>query len=172
MPRSRHIASLATATVIPLVAFAASGCGSNGTSGSTAPPRTASGHPATFGVENNGDLGRILADRRGRTLYLFQRDSHGESACTGECAAAWPPLRAAGKPVAGAGASAARVGTTPRSDGARQITYNGHPLYTYAADRKPGEVNGQGLNTFGGLWYAVNPAGQQVAGTGSGGFGY
>jgi predicted lipoprotein with Yx(FWY)xxD motif len=170
MPRSRHLVSLATAAVIPLTAFATTGCGGGSqATGSTAPPETASGRPASLGVENNGDLGKILADTHGRTLYLFQRDRGGRSACTGGCAAAWPPLRVAGKPVVGTGASAARIGSTARSDGGPQVTYNGHPLYTYTADSNPGDTNGQGLNAFGGLWFAVNPAGDQVSGTGSGG---
>jgi predicted lipoprotein with Yx(FWY)xxD motif len=172
MPRSTCTALLATAAVVPLSVLAAAGCGGGGggdATGATIPPTTAAGRPATLGVENNGNLGKILADTKGRTLYLFQADSGTKSACTGACAAAWPPLRASGKAVVGRGASAARLGTTPRSDGGPQITYNGHPLYTYTADQQPGQTNGQGLNAFGGLWYAVAPSGNLVTGTGSGG---
>jgi predicted lipoprotein with Yx(FWY)xxD motif len=171
MPRSKRTAFLATAAIVPLSVLGAVGCGGGGNdaTGATLPPKTAGGRPATLGVENNGNLGKILADADGRTLYLFQADTGTKSACTGACAAAWPPLRAGRKRVAGQGASAAKIGTTPRSDGGPQITYNGHPLYTYTADQKPGDTNGQGLNAFGGLWYAVDPAGNRATGTGSGG---
>src|SRR3954452_2366257 len=151
MPRSTRSAFLATAAVVPLSVLAAVGCGGGGgghaATGATIPPTTAAGRPATLGIENNGNLGRILTDTKGRTLYLFQADTGTKSACSGACADAWPPLRARGKPVVGKGASRTRVGTTARSDGRPQITYNGHPLYTYTADRAPGDTNGQGLNT-------------------------
>jgi Secreted repeat of unknown function len=96
-----------------------------------------------------------------------------ESTCAGECAAQWPPVRDAGRVLAGTGTTAFKLGTTPRTDGARQVTYNGHPVYLFIGDRNPGDTNGQGINAFGGGWFAVNPAGDQVSGTGSGnGLGY
>jgi hypothetical protein len=97
------------------------------------------------------------------------RPSGTKSACTGACASAWPPLRASAKPTVGAGARASIVGKTPRSDGQPQVTYHGHPLYTYTGDQNPGDTNGQGLTVFGGGWFAVSPAGDQVSGTGSSG---
>jgi predicted lipoprotein with Yx(FWY)xxD motif len=143
-------------------ALAAAGCGSNGTgaSGSSA-PTTASGQPATIGVANNG-LGAILVDSRGRTLYLFERDRGTRSACTGVCATQWPPLRAHGKPTVGSGVKASMVATSARSDGKAQITYNGHPLYTFSGDQRPGDRKGQGVNAFGGLWYALSAAGDPI----------
>jgi predicted lipoprotein with Yx(FWY)xxD motif len=129
-----------------------------------------------LGVANNSKLGNILVDSQGRTLYLFQKDSGTTSSCTGACAAAWPPLRVNGQPSVGSGANASMVGTTTRSDGNPQVTYNGHPLYLYAGDQEPGDTNGQGLTAFGGGWCAVSPAGNQVSGQGSnsggGGYGY
>jgi predicted lipoprotein with Yx(FWY)xxD motif len=145
-------------------ALALAGCGSSGDSSSTAspaPPKTASGGPATFGVAK-GTLGSVLVDSQGRTLYLFQRDSSPRSSCTGACAAGWPPLRVTGKPTVGEGAKASIAVTSARSDGKAQVVYNGHPLYRFAGDQQPGDVNGQGVNAFGGLWYAVSPAGDQV----------
>jgi predicted lipoprotein with Yx(FWY)xxD motif len=95
------------------------------------------------------------------------------SQCAGACAAAWPPLRATGKPVVGTSLSASKIGTTARSDGKPQVTYNGHPLYLYSADQKPGDTNGQGLNAFGGAWFALSVGGNMVSGRGSGsGLGY
>jgi predicted lipoprotein with Yx(FWY)xxD motif len=144
-------------------------CGGGGGSAQAA-PKTANGKPATVGVENT-DLGNILVDSRGRTLYEFQKDSGTSSACSGACAQAWPPLRAKGKPTVGAGAKASLVGTAARSDGGRQVTYNGHPLYIYSGDQKAGDTRGQGSSAFGGGWYALSASGNQVTGQSSGGGG-
>jgi predicted lipoprotein with Yx(FWY)xxD motif len=165
-----RITFLAAATAVSLTALALAACGGgNNTTSSAAPPKTDNGRPATVGVANDNKLGKILDDNDGRTLYLFAKDSGTKSTCTGACASAWPPLRAGGKPTVGAGASASIVGTTRRSDGQPQVTYNGHPLYTYTADQNPGDTNGQGLTAFGGGWFALSPAGKQVSGTGSNG---
>jgi predicted lipoprotein with Yx(FWY)xxD motif len=123
-----------------------------------------SGPPATVKVASGG-LGNILVDSQGRTLYLFLKDAGTTSACTGACATAWPPLRDMGTPTAGSGADASMLGTAPRPDGAAQVTYNGHLLYTFTGDKKAGDTNGQGLSAFGGLWYAVSPAGTQITTT-------
>jgi predicted lipoprotein with Yx(FWY)xxD motif len=160
------------AAALSLAVLAVAGCG--GGSGSLALPTTKSGRPATFGVANEA-LGKILVDSQGRTLYLFRRDSGTTSACTGACASAWPPLRATGTPTIGGGTNASMVGTIVRSDGMPQVTYNGHPLYRFASDQKPGDTNGEGVTAFGGGWYAVSPAGNQVSGQASnpgGGYGY
>src|SRR6188472_717311 len=168
MTRSKPITWLATAAVIPLTALAVAGCGGGGnnSTASSAPPKPASGQSAALGVENSS-LGKILADSNGDTLYLFKKDAGTKSACTGACASAWPPLRASGKPTVGNGASASMVGTTPRSDGKPQVTYNGHPVYTFTGDQSPGDTSGQGVNAFGARWYAISAAGNQVTGTAS-----
>jgi predicted lipoprotein with Yx(FWY)xxD motif len=110
----------------------------------------------------NSDLGRILVDGRGRTLYLFAKDARGKSACGGKCASAWPPLIASGKPLAGAGAKASLLGTTRRADGRLQVTYNHHPLYTFVKDTRKGQTNGEGIDAFGAEWDALSPAGTKV----------
>jgi predicted lipoprotein with Yx(FWY)xxD motif len=107
-------------------------------------------------------LGRILVDARGHTLYLFAKDRNGKSACSGACAAAWPPLIATAKPRAGAGAEASRLGTTRRADGRVQVTYNRHPVYTFVKDTRKGQTNGEGLNAFGATWDALSAAGAKV----------
>jgi predicted lipoprotein with Yx(FWY)xxD motif len=107
-------------------------------------------------------LGRVLVDAHGHTLYLFGKDRNGKSACSGACAAAWPPLIATAKPRAGAGAAASRLGTTRRADGRLQVTYNHHPVYTFVKDTKKGQTNGEGLTAFGGTWDAVSAAGAKV----------
>ena len=127
MTRRRHIGFLATLTALPLTVVALAGCGGGGSKAAPAPPKTASGGPATVGVANVA-LGKILVNSQGRTLYLFQKDSGTTSACTGACAVNWPPLRASGKPTFGSGVNSSLVATTTRSDGKPQVTYNGHPL--------------------------------------------
>jgi predicted lipoprotein with Yx(FWY)xxD motif len=172
--------TLAAVLVMALAVLALAGCGNSGkgNSSSAAPPKTSDGRSATIGVANEG-LGKILVNSQGRTLYLFQRDTGTTSTCTGACAADWPPLLENGTPAIGSGANASMIRTTTRPDGKRQITYNRHPLYTFAKDKKAGDTNGQGLSAFGGLWYAVSPAGNQVTGQsssggggGGGGYGY
>jgi Secreted repeat of unknown function len=117
--------------------------------------------------------GFILTPAEIRPSNACSRCGPWRSACTGACAAAWPPLRANGKPTLGSGANASLVGTTARSDGNPQVTYKGHPLYLYTGDQKSGDTNGQGLTQFGGGWFALSPAGSQVSGQGSGsGAGY
>jgi predicted lipoprotein with Yx(FWY)xxD motif len=108
-------------------------------------------------------LGGILVDSRGRTLYLFEEDRNGKSACAGQCATFWPPLIASGKPRVAGAAKAPLVGTTKRADGRLQVTYNHHPLYTFAKDTKKGQTNGEGVNAFGAPWDVVSPAGAKVA---------
>jgi predicted lipoprotein with Yx(FWY)xxD motif len=174
MMRSRPITFLASAAVIPLAALAVAACGGGGTATASPAPTaskttTTPGRAATAATKNatvrvaNSRLGRILVDSTGRTLYLFEADVGTKSACFGACATAWPPLRTGGKPVVRGGARAALVGTTKRSDGARQVTYNAHPLYVFIKDRKPGDVTGQGVTAFGGAWSAVSPAGNQIS---------
>ena len=150
--------SLPLLGALPLAILALAGCGGNA---SHALPTTSNGRPANVGVASTG-LGDVLVDRQGRTLYLFERDSGTMSACTGACAVNWPPLRVRGTPLVGSGAKRSDVGTTARPDGMKQVTYNGHPLYTFVNDKKPGDTNGEGISAFGGSWFAVSPAGAKV----------
>jgi predicted lipoprotein with Yx(FWY)xxD motif len=107
-------------------------------------------------------LGRIIVTSNGRTLYLFEKDRNGKSACSGQCAVFWPPLITSGKPGATGGASASLIGTTRRADGRLQVTYNHHPLYTFVKDKKAGQTNGEGVNAFGAAWDAMSPAGATI----------
>jgi predicted lipoprotein with Yx(FWY)xxD motif len=134
----------------------------------TASPQATSSRAATVKVAKT-NLGRILVDSSGRTLYLFKKDTGRKSTCYGQCAEFWPPLKAGGKPKAGSGVRASKIGTTKRRDGTRQVTYNGHPLYLFAQDTKRGDTNGEGIKAFGALWWAVSPAGTQVTGHSSSG---
>ena len=162
------ITVLAGVTTLVLGALAAAGCGSSGSgnaNGSSAAPTTANGQSATVGIANE-NLGKILVNSHGLTLYLFQRDSGTKSSCTGACAIEWPPLRATGNPSVGGGANASIVATSARSDGRPQVTYNGHRLYLFSGDQKPGDANGQGVNAFGGLWYVLSSTGNQIVSSG------
>jgi predicted lipoprotein with Yx(FWY)xxD motif len=178
MTRSRPIHLLASAAVIPLVALAVAACGGGGAA-TAATPKTSTGASATIGVAKTS-LGSTLVNSTGRTLYLFKADVGTKSACTGACATAWPPLLATGKPTAGTGLTASKLGTITRSDGSQQVTYNGHPLYLFIKDTKPGQTNGQGVTGFGAAWFALTPPGNQASapasssggGGGSGGLGY
>jgi predicted lipoprotein with Yx(FWY)xxD motif len=148
---------------VPLAALAVAGCGGSNNSHSSSPsvPKLASGRAATIGVSGSS-VGNILVNSQGRTVYLFQKDTSNKSTCTGACAASWPPVRATGKPTAAGGANASMLGTTKRSDGKPQVTYHGHPLYLFSGDQSAGDVNGQGVNAFGAVWWAVSPAGDRV----------
>jgi predicted lipoprotein with Yx(FWY)xxD motif len=125
----------------------------------TAIASSAPNKPATVKTGTTS-LGRIVVDGKSHTLYLFQKDRHGKSACSGACAQNWPPLLTKGAPKAGAGAKSSLLGTTKRSDGTTQVTYNKHPLYTFVADNgKPGSIAGQGVDAFGARWYVVTAKG-------------
>src|SRR5262249_49922241 len=157
-----RIRLLAAAAAVPLAALAVGACGSGGGNAAApiAPPQTARGRPAPVRLVRDGRLGEILVNSHGRTRFPFPHDNRRMSAC----AAQGPPLLAAGTPAVGGGLTSSKVGTTSRSDGKPQVTYNGHPLYTYAADQKAGQTNGQGLNAFGGGWFVLSAAGNKVAG--------
>ena len=124
--------------------------------------------PATVKARTTGDLGKIVVDGRSRTLYLFEKDKNGKSRCSGACAAAWPPLLTKGKPKAGGSAKSSKLGTTKRSDGTTQVTYGGHPLYTFIGDHNtPGKTTGEGSKAFGAEWYVVGTNGKKIEEEGS-----
>ena len=172
MTRRKTTATLfASASAILLLALA--GCGSGDVSASSAssasrstaptkPAAHAAPAPPTLAV-GNSRLGSILVDAHGRTVYMFGLDAGTTSACTGACAANWPPVPATGTPTVGNGAKATLVGTTRRSDGTNQVTYHGHPLYTFMGDQQAGDTKGQGLVAFGGTWSVLTPAGVSLA---------
>ena len=123
----------------------------------------ASGGDGVVAVAKSPELGTaILVDSKGFTLYDFHKDKGTRSACYGACAGIWPPLTTNGKPQAMSGAEASKLGTTKRSDGTLQVTYAGHPLYTYAADTKPGEAKGNDFSSYGAQWYALMPSGEEA----------
>jgi predicted lipoprotein with Yx(FWY)xxD motif len=180
-PRTRaRSATVAAATLcaLPLVLAACSSTGKTtataGTSTTTSAPATTtttaqsatttatSGTPAASTADvhvGTTSLGQVLVDKSGRTLYLLTKDTAATSTCTGGCAAAWPPLIVTGSPTTGAGVTGT-VTTIKRADGTTQVVVNGHPLYTFAGDSKPGDTNGQNVEK---IWFAVTPKGTPVA---------
>ncbi len=120
-------------------------------------------HHAALDVQSSR-FGQILVDGQGRALYLFAADKTHDSTCYGACATAWPPMLADKGTTIDAmhGATASLSGTTTRKDGTVQVTYNGHPLYYFVDDKKPGEINCQAVVNFGAAWYVVDPAGNAI----------
>ena len=160
------------------IALAVAGCGGSsggqggsayggGTSQSTA-AASAPAAPASNGsgaasiTLANSALGKILVNSKGQTLYLFQADKGSVSTCSGACASAWPPVTTKGAPIASAGLSSAKLGTTRRSDGTTEVVCNGHPLYTFAGDSSPGETTGEGNQGFGAEWDVVSASGNKI----------
>jgi len=153
-----------------LFLFILAGCASS-TTGSSYTSGAAGASPQAVGTAAPGEasvkvaqlsLGNALVDANGMTLYILTADSSGQSTCSGGCAAAWPPDTVTGAPAAGQGVDPRLLGTLTRADDSLQVTYAGHPLYTYRADIAPGDVTGQGIASFGGTWYVLGADGQPI----------
>jgi predicted lipoprotein with Yx(FWY)xxD motif len=167
MSRSRLTTALLSLVVFALVV---AGCGGSSNNTATAGENsTPSGGGGTVSAADVSGLGTVLVDSEGLTVYMFAKDNGTTSSCYGACEQNWPPVIATGKPSAGEGAMSSHLGTTKRKDGSMQVTYAGHPLYTYSGDTAPGEANGNGLTFFGGKWSAMDEAGETVTGTATGG---
>jgi predicted lipoprotein with Yx(FWY)xxD motif len=122
---------------------------------------SAGGGPAVISLASAQKLGMILVDSKGFTVYDFHKDEGSTSSCYGPCAQSWPPVLSEGEPEVGNGASASMLGTTKRKDGTMQVTYAGHPLYTFVEDKKPGEANGNDISLYGGEWYTLKGNGEE-----------
>ena len=175
MRRTRDLAR--GAALAALLAIALAACGGNAYPGgkdqppqpenaqqSQQPNPTTPAQPDAAVVQvANSDLGAILSDASGRTLYAFTKDGKGtgRSACAGECIATWPAMTASGTPLAGGGVDAALLTTIQRNDGTTQVSYNGWPVYFFGGDVQAGQTQGQGMN---GVWFVVSPQGKLVRG--------
>jgi predicted lipoprotein with Yx(FWY)xxD motif len=164
-------------------AMAMAGCGSSSNSSTSTstnssseekpastPAEAPSSVPAVaISVGTAANVGKVLVDSKGMTLYYFQKDQKGsgKSKCMGECASDWPPLTG-GAPEAMTGVQTSMLGTIKRSDGTTQVTYAGWPLYTFKDDKKPGEDNGTDSKAFGASWYPLHPNGQKAGHEGGG----
>jgi len=170
MTRPFGLAALAVAGALALA-----GCGGSSTSsssgaaaapgygGGTAGASTGSTAASVVSTKTSS-LGTFLVDGQGRTLYLWDADHGPRSTCTAACAQAWPPLTTTGAPKASGAVKSSLLGTATRADGSREVTYAGHPLYTYAGDTRPGQVTGEGSNSFGAPWWTVTTAGRALQG--------
>jgi predicted lipoprotein with Yx(FWY)xxD motif len=162
------------------MALVVAACGSSGSSSasssspaapaSSAAPPTPASSSALMTATVNGT--KVVTNSRGFTLYWFVPDTSTTSKCNGSCATYWPPVK--GPATAGAGVTGT-LGTITRSDGTKQATYDGHPLYTYVGDTAPGQAKGNALNLSGGLWYEMTvsgatPAASSLATSGGGGY--
>ncbi|MCV7282173.1 hypothetical protein H7J88_21310 [Mycolicibacterium flavescens] len=135
------------------------------TAASNPPPsneRTPPIGDVSLAVEDRGDLGEIIVDSSGRTLYTFSKDAPNEPTCYGECADTWLPLLSDSDPAGGIGIDVASAKTTPRREGRDQVTYRGMPLYRYAGDKLDIDAKGQGLDMFGGEWRVLTKAGEPL----------
>ena len=146
-----------------LVAACSSGSSSTGAAASSSPAgaSSASGSGAAVISTASSSGGTFLTDG-GRAVYLWVKDSGGKSACSGACAGAWPPVTTTGTVTVSGAAKAGALSTIARSDGTKQVTYDGHPLYFFAGDSGPGTASGQGSDNFGAKWWLVAPNGSDV----------
>jgi predicted lipoprotein with Yx(FWY)xxD motif len=142
----------------------AGGYGAGSSSTSSSAPGAAAAAPATVSTASVGDLGTVLVDGNGMTLYLFESDTGTTSTCTGSCASTWPALASSGSADATGKADGSMLGTSTHPDGSTQVTYAGHPLYVYSGDQAAGDANGEGL---GGVWFAVTTQGTAAQASGS-----
>ncbi len=166
---------LPAAAAAGLAALAACSVGSSGTSGSVSggstPAASTSAAAAASGLKTAKVGGvTVLTNSKGFTLYSFAPDTSTKSVCNGACATSWPPVKA----PSNASAVKAPFATITRSGGSTQLTFHGHPLYTFVGDRAPHQANGNGVNAFGGLWHEAPASGTAPSGSSSssGGYGY
>ena len=170
MTRLFSLAALAVAAA--LVLAACGGSSTSSSSGSSSTPSSGAAKPSASNTSNSSgaasvstktsSLGTFLVDANGRALYLWDADHGSKSTCSGACAQAWPPVTTTGTPKASGAVKASLLGTTKRADGSSEVTYAGHPLYTFAGDTQAGQTNGQGSNGFGAPWWVVSPAGKAL----------
>ena len=178
--RAVGIAALASSALV-LAACGSASSSSSSPSSSTATPAAAATTSSTTSAaasttaaasavtistaKSHGQT--YLTGPSGRAIYLWVADAMDKSSCSGACAQAWPPVTTTGKPSAGSGVTASDLGTIKRSDGSEEVTYKGHPLYYFIADKSAGETKGQGSNSFGAKWWLIAPTGSAITSGGS-----
>lgn len=163
--RASWILRALTAVGVVTAGLALAACSSSPATSSTSSTTSAAASGAsatTVDSSSPSSYGTILVTSTGRTLYTLSADTPTTSACTGSCPTVWPPLTTTAAPGAGTGVQASMLGTITRSDGTKQVTYGGHPLYTYSSDSAAGQVGGEGITSFGGTWYVLGASGQPV----------
>jgi len=165
--------SFAALAVAGALVLAACGSSTSSSSSSGSTPSHGAATPSTSNASNSAGaasvvstktspLGTFLVDGNGRALYLWDADHGSKSTCSGACSQAWPPVTTTGTPKASGAVKASLLGTIKRADGTREVTYAGHPLYTFAGDTQAGQTTGQGNTGFGAPWWVVTPAGKAL----------
>jgi predicted lipoprotein with Yx(FWY)xxD motif len=159
----------ATLIGVAAAALLAAACSSgSSTTTPTSPGTAASASPAGASGSSTeiktmtGSAGAFLTDGSGRAVYLFMADPMGKSVCTNACVSAWPPVLASGTPTGAGGVNGGSLSLIARSDGGKQVAYDGHALYYFSGDSGAGQVNGQGVDGFGAKWWLVAPTGAQI----------
>lgn len=168
------------AGMLVAVALVVAACGSSSsssptTSAAASTPATSAASASSAAAPTAGltvsavraAAGTYLTGASGRAVYLWLADKNGQSACSGACAQVWLPVTASATPTASGGVNAANLGTITRSDGKKQVTYMGHPLYYFVGDTHAGTTKGQGVNGFGAKWWLVAPSGSPITGAGT-----
>lgn len=158
----------AAAGVALLLAACGSSSSGQATKSASTKPAAAKASGLTISTAK-GSKGTYLVGPSGRALYMWVADSNGKSACSGTCAQNWPPLTTTTGPKAASGVNASDLGTIQRSDGAKQVTYKGHPLYYFIEDSGPGMTSGEGSDNFGAKWWLMSPSGAELTGASSSG---
>lgn len=148
----------------PLAAAVLAAACSSGTTSTSGSGGSGSGGGGTVITTKSGSAGAFLTDGSGRAVYLWAKDGANKSECSGACAGTWAPVPASAGVTASGGAQASDVGTITRSDGSKQVTYDGHPLYYYSGDSGAGQTGGQGNDGFGAKWWLVAPSGSAITG--------
>jgi predicted lipoprotein with Yx(FWY)xxD motif len=165
MPKSVKLGIPLAAVLATAACSSAATASSPSAPASSAPAAGSSASASTTGTvitTHAGSAGAFLTTGSGRTVYLWAKDGMNMSACSGACASAWPPVPATGTLTATGGAKASDLGTITRSDGTKQVTYDGHPLYYFVGDSAAGQVNGQGSDNFGAKWWLVGASGAEI----------
>jgi predicted lipoprotein with Yx(FWY)xxD motif len=166
--RSRIPVPVKYGVPVAVGAVLAAACSSGGGTSSTTSPATGTGSAAaaasTVIATASSSAGPVLINGSGHAVYVWAKDAKDMSACTGACASAWPPVQATGTVTAAGSVTSSDLGTITRSDGTKQVTYDGHPLYYFAGDSAAGQANGQGSDNFGAKWWLVAPSGADVTG--------
>jgi predicted lipoprotein with Yx(FWY)xxD motif len=169
--RAKLVAGVGGALGAAVVVAACSSAASSSSTGAAAPASPAAGSSSSAGASSSSATvittasssgGTFLTNGSGRAVYLWAKDTGDMSTCTGACAGAWPPVTTTGTATAAGSAKASDIGTITRSDGTKQVTYDGHPLYYFSGDSGPGSATGQGNDGFGAKWWLVAPTGSDV----------
>jgi len=162
---SSKTTTAASPTTVPVSSSSGSSATTSmgaGYGASTTVGASGSSSSVTVSVASNSALGtKILVGPNGHTLYMLSKDTATTTHCTGSCAQIWPPLLTNGAPMAGSGVNSSLLGTLTRPGGGTQVTYDGHPLYYFAADSAPGQIKGEGVAH---IWFALSPSGNPVMG--------